>query len=159
VRYATLKADNRFWQLIKWVWATEAERRGHTVSCESQVLCAHARPHLAVSSGTNRNPQLREHPDCVGFTPVFDNLAISKAVDSDAGHDHWRTARPDSELRALVDSAPGYVCNDQITFDDLRLDRELEIGKGAADTLEMLFVPLNPRWLRGISTTQWPLAR
>jgi hypothetical protein len=102
---------------------------------------------------------LREHPDCVGFTPVFDNLAISKAVDIDAHHDHWRTSRPDSELCALVDSAPGYVCDDQITFGDLRLNRELEIGKGAADALEMLFAPLNSRWLRGISATQWPPAR
>src|SRR5215207_7912405 len=56
VRYATLKADNRFWQLIKWVWATEAERRRHTVSCESEVLCAHARPQLALSPGTNHTP-------------------------------------------------------------------------------------------------------
>ena len=90
-------------------------------------------------------PQLREYSDCVSFTPVFDNLAISKAVDSDADHDRRHTAWPD--------------CDDQITFGNLRLDRELEIGKGAADALEMLFVPLNPRWLRGINATQWPPAR
>lgn len=48
-------------------------------------------------------------------------------------------------------SAPGHLCDDQITFGDLRFDRELEIGKGRADALEMLFVAFNSGWVRGIS--------
>jgi hypothetical protein len=82
---------------------------------------------------------------------VFDNLAIGKAADIDTSHDNWGTTWPDSEPSALVGSAPRHLCDDQIAFGDLRFDRELEIRKGLANALQMLFVPFDSGGLIRIS--------
>jgi hypothetical protein len=61
---------------------------------------------------------LHEHPDGVGFAPVFDNLAIGKAINIDARHYDRYTPRPDSEPLALVGATLGHLCDDQIAFGD-----------------------------------------
>ena len=105
---------------------------------QSRVGQESALEHTGTLSGlTHRgdHPKLLQHPQAVIVDPAFHQLAIDKPVAGHPCHRELLARWCDAEQFALVRATRRLAKRDRVALANDVLNREMEIGKGAAKRL------------------------
>ena len=76
------------------------------------------------------NAELLQYAQKIPACPALDKLASSDAIYGDPGHRHLLTRRRDASKFTQVGASGGHAIDHLISFGDLILNGEMEIGKG-----------------------------
>src|SRR3989440_4622502 len=90
--------------------------------------------------------QLLEHAELVLHLPVLDDLAVLDPGDVDRLPGRGLTTRRHPSKFTLHRAGGGGTCHHQVTFGDLKIDRDLEIRKGASQRLDQELETLFSGW-------------